>query len=195
VSSFSASAKAACLVISAKAGTQRLGSLRQPSRRPLNLVIPAKAGIQLLPLSLLLIFSVSRNPPHVLVRFARIHARESLSLACPRESNQREGHPCDRGRRASCPATARGRCGGSLTAHPCADSELAGILPATLRAFSSAPSPRPRGTPEAKAERGVLPQKRCSLRSLDWFYRVGLGPPLRTTAVGRGPPYKSLLRF
>ena len=31
---------------------------------------------------------------------------------------------------------------GSLTARPCADSELAGVLPATLRAFS-APTRRP----------------------------------------------------
>jgi len=62
----------------------------------------------------------------------------------PRESNQREGTlgaavagllpgDCARGLRDS------------LTAHPCADSELARILRATLWAFSFAPSPRHRG--------------------------------------------------
>jgi hypothetical protein len=53
--------------------------------------------------------------------------------------------------------TARGRCGGSLTGHPWPDSELAGILPATLRAFSSATSPRPRGTPKSKAKHEFTP--------------------------------------
>src|SRR5690242_14518631 len=44
------------------------------------------------------------------------------------------------------PAPTRGRCGGSLTARPCADSERARIVRAPLWAFSYAASPRPRGT-------------------------------------------------
>ena len=51
------------------------------------------------------------------------------------------------------PATARGRSGGSLTGHPWPDSERARLVRAPLRAFSFAPSPRPRGTREARAEK------------------------------------------
>ncbi len=79
---------------------------------------------------------------------------QSLSLACPRESNQREGHPRGRGRWGiHAPATTQGRSGGSLTVRPCTDSERARILRAPLRAFSCAPLPRPRGT-RGRAERG-----------------------------------------
>jgi hypothetical protein len=38
----------------------------------------------------LIVSALSRNPTHVPVSFPRIPARESLSLACARESNQRE---------------------------------------------------------------------------------------------------------
>ena len=73
-----------------------------------HFVIPAKAGIQFLsfhsgenlshrhsggsrnPFALSLNFGASREPTHVPVSFPRIPARESLSLACARESNQRE---------------------------------------------------------------------------------------------------------
>ena len=96
---------------------------------------------------------------------SRIPARRSLSLACPRESNQREGHPRYRGRRLQ-PATPRGRYGGSLTAHPCADSERARLLRAPLRAFPSASSPRHRGTPERRRARPSWPQKQPSVAAL-----------------------------
>ena len=66
--------------------------------------------------------------------------------------NQREGHPRYRGRRASCPATARARYGGSLTAHPCADSELAGILPGFFLRVLAAP----KGDRESKAKAALL---------------------------------------
>jgi len=110
----------------------------------------------------------SRNPSHVPVLFRTPSmARESLLFACPKRSNQEKGHPRYRGRRASCPATARARCGGSLTGHPWPDSELAGILPATLRAFSFAHSPRHRGPREEQsaavpaAEERAAPRTRC----------------------------------
>jgi hypothetical protein len=51
----------------------------------------------------------------------------------------------------SCPATSRGRCGGSLTAHPCADSERARIVRAPLRAFSSRPRRGREGTREEQS--------------------------------------------
>jgi len=47
------------------------------------------------------------------------------------------------------------RYGGSLTARTCADSELSRILRATLRAFSSAQSPRLTGPRFG----GILPHK------------------------------------
>jgi len=55
----------------------------------------------------------------------------------------------------ACPPTSRACSGGSLTAHPCADSELARIVRATLRAFPSTRSPRHRGPRLG----GILPQK------------------------------------
>ena len=78
----------------------------------------------------------TREPTHVPVSFPRIPARESLSLACPRESNQREGHPRGRGHAGiHARVTTRGRCGGSLTARPCTDSERARIVRAPLTGF------------------------------------------------------------
>ena len=53
-----------------------------------------------------------------------------LSFACPKESRQRKGHPRGRGRWASMPSDSASRRRGSPTAHPCAEVELAGILPA-----------------------------------------------------------------
>ena len=79
---------------------------------------------------------------------------QSLSLACPRESNQREGHPRDRGRRASCPATPQGRYGGSLTVRPCTDSERARILRAPLTGFFLRALAAAERDPGAKEERG-----------------------------------------
>ena len=46
--------------------------------------------------------------------------------------------------------TARCRCGGSLTGHPWPDSELAGILPATLPGFFLRVLAAPKGDPEVK---------------------------------------------
>jgi len=75
----------------------------------------------------------------------------SLLFACPKRSNPEKGHPRGRGRRASCPATKVSALRGSLTARPCAGSELGAIHRADpFGAFSFAPSPRPRGTPRSK---------------------------------------------
>ena len=104
---------------------------------------------------------------------------QSLSLACPRESNQREGHPRGRGRRASCPATPQAGCGGSLTVRPCTGSERARILRAPLRAFSFAPLPRPRGTREKQS--AAVPAAEAALLLI-------LGPSVtRRRADGQGP--------
>jgi hypothetical protein len=102
---------------------------------------------------------VSRKSTHVRVLFRPPSmADESLSLACPRESNQREhtlaaavaGH---RARRLK-----RGHSGGSLTAHPCADSERARVARAPLWAFSSGPRRSREGTRKCRA-RPSWPQK------------------------------------
>jgi len=70
------------LAVPAKAGTQRFCFFVIP-RKPLNLVIPAKAGIQLLAFAFVfaLIFGVSRNPPHVRVRF-RAHPCARVTFSC-----------------------------------------------------------------------------------------------------------------
>ena len=102
------------------------------------------------------------NRPTSLCCFTRHPWRASHFLLLAQEKVTKEkvtkekGHPRGRGRPKSRP-TARVRSGGSLTAHPCADSERARVLRAPLRAFSCAHSPRPRG-PEgqrrkAKGER------------------------------------------
>src|SRR6476646_1003190 len=57
-----------------------------------------------------------------------IHGRRLLSFACPKESNQRKGHPRGRGLPASLPANFASRLRGPLTAHPCAEIGRARIL-------------------------------------------------------------------
>ena len=77
-----------------------------------------------------------------------------LSLACPRERNQREGHPdsaafrCAEG--AWTTAGVRRRC----ILHR---GERARVLRAPLRAFSSAHSPRPRGPEGQEQSKAALP--------------------------------------
>jgi len=117
----------------------------------------------------------SRDNHHVPVFFhSPSLASESLSLACPRESNQREGHP---GRGAS--AARRFATGGRvpLTGHPWPAPEEARSLALPLRALSSALR-RPTRGPGSRAPlirlRHLLPQAGEG----SCFYRVGLGPPL-----------------
>ena len=79
------------------------------------------------------------NPPHIPVFFlSPSMASESLSLACPRESNQREGHP---GRGAS--AARRFATGGRvpLTGHPWPAAESARSLAPTPSGLFVRPSP------------------------------------------------------
>ena len=84
-----------------------------------------------------------------------IHGRRLLSFACPKESNQRKGHPRVRGLRASMPADYASRLRASPRAHPCAEVELAGILPAIasrlilrlLAAAERGPGRAERGSP------------------------------------------------
>ena len=112
-----------------------------------HFVIPAKAGTQRLCLAPV---RSSRQPTHVPVFFTRHPWRASHFLLLAQEKVTKEkGTP--KGAVGLWP-TARGRYGGSLTGHPWPDSQLAGILPATLRAFSSASSPRPRGTPGIQSQ-------------------------------------------
>src|SRR6478735_6744770 len=80
---------------------------------------------------------------------------QSLSLACPRESNQREGHPRGRGLPGiHARQTSQGRYGGSLTVRPCTDSERARILRAPLTGFFLRALAAAERDPGAKEERG-----------------------------------------
>ena len=71
-----------------------------------------------------------RKPTHIRVSSIDVPVDRSLSFACPKESNQRKGHPRGRGRRASMPDDFASRLRGSATARPCAGAELAAILAA-----------------------------------------------------------------
>jgi len=149
-----------------------------------NFVIPAKAGIQLLPL-LLIFFDLPRSAITAPRPCAfRAHpARESLSLACPRESNQREGHPRGRGRRA--PAR-RLREGATEVRWrhipvPTANSRASCARPYGL--FPSRPR-RGRGGPRRRKQSAAS----CR-RSQAMIYRVGFSPPRWCTSVGWSPPY------
>ena len=55
---------------------------------------------------------------------------------------------------------------GSLTAHPCAGSERAGLRARAPTGFSFASSPRPRGTPRSKEADFLSAEADASLRSL-----------------------------
>jgi hypothetical protein len=66
---------------------------------------------------------------------------ESLSLACPRESNQREGHPRTPRSAGLWPADCASRLRGSPTAPPCAGVELARIPAGHPSGCSSTCSP------------------------------------------------------
>ena len=111
---------------------------------------------------------------------------QSLSLACPRESNQREGHPRGRGLSGiHARATTQAGCGGSLTVRPCTGSERARILRAPLRAFSSTRLPRPRGTREEQS--AAVPAAEATAAYLALLL-LTLGPSVtRRRADGSGP--------
>jgi len=168
------------------------------SRLPVT-VIPAKAGIHLL---LLCFDRFGFLLKHIRVFFRPPSWRPGhFSLLAQREVTKRKGTPAVAVAGllpGDCVRTLRG----SLTAHPCAGSELGAIhRAAPFGAFSFAPSPRPRGTPEeqrsgppvrrsgrvaALAKPSVIPAKAGiqlrSASSLDLGARVG-----RRRADGRGP--------
>jgi len=111
---------------------------------------------------------LATTDPHPCVFRSPSLASESLSLACPRESNQREGHP---GWGAS--AARRFATGGRvpLTGHPWPAAESARSLAPTPAGPFRPPSAAPHGDPESRAKQSS-------------FYRVGFSPPMRTTTVG-----------
>ena len=120
----------------------------------------------------------SRNPPHVPVFFhSPSLASESLSLACPRESNQREGHP-------GCGAAAARRfaTGGRvpLTAHP---------VPQRNRRD---PSRRPFGPfrPPSAAPHGAQDQEHSDAAFIGWAlaHRGENGGPRPTLSFDFGVP-------
>src|SRR5690606_2916214 len=76
--------------------------------------------------------------------FTRLPASESLSLAWPRESNQREGHP-DAAVSGLLPSDFAKRFRGWLTVHPCTDNQLARIPASHPAGNSSTTSPPHRG--------------------------------------------------
>jgi hypothetical protein len=108
------------------------------------LVIPAKAGIQLLALAFGVVATTDSHP--CAFRRASLRAGHFLLLAQEKVTKEKGTPEGAVGRRP----TARVRCGGSLTGHPWPDSERARIVRTPLRAFSSADSPRPRGPGRAK---------------------------------------------
>ena len=81
-----------------------------------------------------------------------IHGRRLLSFACPKESNQRKGHPRGRGH-AGIPArvTTRAGCGLRREHIPVLSSKWPASCRPPLRGFSSACSPRPRGAREEQS--------------------------------------------
>src|SRR4051812_18881076 len=96
-------------------------------------------------------WTLTRRPTHVPVFFRPPSWRSGhFSLLAQREVTKRKAP--SRPRSPMEPATSQARSGGSLTAHPCADSERVRILHTPLRAFSSTGLPRPRGTRKSKAK-------------------------------------------
>ncbi len=123
--------------------------------------------------------------------FTRLPASESLSLAWPRESNQREGHP-DAAVSGLLPFDFAKRFQGWLTVHPCTDSQLARILASHPVGNSSTASPLHRD-PSHCASCAAKPKqyparsgisffsfspcgRRCRLRRQDAEANGGAGP-------------------
>ena len=108
----------------------------------------------------LLIWDVSREPAHVRVSSFDIPVDRSLSFACPKESNQRKGHPRGRGRRGiHAPATSRAGSGVRRQYVPVQSTNSPPSWRRSLRDFSSTCSPRPGGDPGKSKARQSLPQK------------------------------------
>ena len=108
----------------------------------------------------------SRNPAPLLLLLAEVQGfhspcgRAGHFLCLCKESNQRNTPPVARSP-GILPSDFANGLRGSLNAHPCACSELARILRATLRAFP-APARRATGAPLG----GILPQRQRQQRAL-----------------------------
>ena len=131
--------------------------------RPLDLVIPAK------PESWVSLWSrFARTDSRPCVFPSAILASGSLSLACPRESNQRKRHPRCRARR--CATGSLRAAGVSLTAHPVPqrnERDPSRSPACGARGLSVRPSPRLRGTRDQ--------ERKALLRlALTWLLRQGL---------------------
>ena len=160
--------KVSASVITAKAAIQLVA------------VIPAKAGIHFdLPPT------VRLSRKHIPVFFHSPSWRAGhFSLLAQREVTKRKGTPAA-AVAGLLPGDFVRTLRGSLTAHPCAGSERAGIVPAPLRAFPSRPH-RDRGGPRRSKEADVLSAEAdASLRSLRKTRHSGEGrnPALRFSFV------------
>jgi hypothetical protein len=108
----------------------------------------------------ILIFAVSRKPTHIRVDSSDIPVSRLLSFACPKESNQRKRHPRGHGHaRIRARVTSRAGCGVRRQYVHVLTSNSPASCRRSLRDFSSACSPRPRGAREERRARQSLPQK------------------------------------
>jgi len=146
-------------------------------------VIPAEAGIHLL---LLCSDRFGFLLKHIRVFFRPPSWRTGhFSLLAQREVTKRKGTPAVAVAGllpGDCVRTLRG----SLTARPCAGSELGAIPRADPSGFSFAPSPRPRGTPRSKEADLLSAEAGASLRSLR---------KTRHSGEGRNPAPRLWLRL
>ena len=130
------------------------------------------------PVTLLWVSPLSRQPTHIPVFSTRIPARGSLSLACPRESNQREGQP-------GCRARLRGFAAGGrvpLTGHPWPDSGRRAIPRASPSGLFVRPPPRHTGPKVKRRSKSTSLLLSLSLSLLTF------GPPrARRVCGGRSP--------
>jgi hypothetical protein len=153
----------------------------------LAFVIPAEAGIHLL-----LHFDCGRLREDRLTSVcgtSAIPGGRSLSLACPRESNQREGHPRGRGH-AGIPArvTTQARSGGLLTGHPWPAANACASCARPCGLFPARACRGREGTRESKAKaRQSLPQKRlCSALDLGSLCDAAEGGRIRPRVSAGG---------
>jgi hypothetical protein len=110
--------------------------------------------------------------------FAPLPGRELLSLACPRESSQREGHPG--GTPSGLPARkVREMAVGFFDRASCPDEKLAGIRAGHPAGFSTVTSPRPRGPGKSSAHPCAHSWcARCASAEDAGFSHFALGGPL-----------------
>ena len=132
-----------------------------------------------------LLLGISREPTRVPAGSSRIPAGRFLSLACPRERNQREGHPDSAARRASCPAGAWSPAGirrwhlhvptanaRASCARPCGPDRPAPTGADGARKEQRAPARRSQSN---VAFCGTLALASAARKAAPWFFRVPLG--------------------